>query len=342
MSSPAPQHPSGSKDDKEKKGKGFGKVLSKVKIALKRGDSSSKTQQPAPAVPAPPISKPEPVITSKPVPVSKAAEARARYEGMDGVTKVARSQLLEERAKKLAERYGLEIHSSDWIRTTTDDTVLRIDKPIRIRVRRTCHRCDATLATAKECPNCQHTRCTKCIRYPPKRTEAEKLASRERRAAFHQANKENPPLLADYSYCDKGIVLKRPSKTGGQDLYHKKPRQRVRRTCHECQALFLAGSKKCDCGHIRCTDCPRDPPKKDKYPFGYPGDAFGPSSVPRYECERCETLYPSGAERGTACKKCGHEKTDASPRALPRRVEPEPDPEILKMIQAKLDRLKVT
>ncbi|PFH58058.1 hypothetical protein XA68_14211 [Ophiocordyceps unilateralis] len=339
--SSAPRGPKG----KEKKTRGFGRVISKVMIALKRGESSkSQLRQPSatllqPTTSAAEASKPP---SSKPVPLSKAAEARARYEGLEGVTKVIRSQLLQERAKKLAERYGLEISSSDLIRTSADDTVLRMDKPIRIRLRITCHRCDTALTTSKECPNCQHLRCTKCTRYPPLRTEVEKLASRERRAAMVQAQKDNPPIMPDYSYADTGIVLKRPSKTGGQDLYHKKPRQRVRRTCHLCQAVFLTGSKKCqDCAHVRCTDCPRDPPKKNKYPFGYPGDAFAPDSVPRYECDRCETLLPLAVDMGFACRKCGHHVSDDSPRALPRKVEPEPDPEILTMIRAKLDSLKI-
>jgi hypothetical protein len=143
-------------------------------------------------------------------------------------------------------------------------------------------------------------------------------------------------------------------------LVYKKPRQRVRRSCHECDTLFKSGSKKCDkCGHARCTDCPRDPyvtlfsvfnctkltmnhsPKKDKYPIGYPGDEFGPSSIPHYECEKCKALYPTHAEHGTECRKCRHPKSEASPRAQPRKVEPEPDPEILAKLQAKLEGLKV-
>ncbi|PNY28610.1 Uncharacterized protein TCAP_01470 [Tolypocladium capitatum] len=332
MSSPAQQGPpSAPRDGREKKG--FGRVLSKVKIALTRGESSSSGAD-----------KQEPATASKATAPSAAAEARARLEVMEGVTKMARSQLFEQRAKKMAERYGLEIKASDWqsVAADGDDTVLRIDKPIRIRVRRTCHRCHVAFAADKECPGCQHVHCAKCARYPPQRTEAEQLASHMRREAIVKANKENPPIVADYSYTDEGIVLTRPSKTGGQDLVYKKPRQRVRRSCHECQALFVGGSKKCeDCGHMRCTDCPRDPPKKDKYPFGYPGDAFGPSSIPRYECGRCETLFPPDAERGTVCQKCGCEKSDDDPRALPRAVEPERDPEVLKTIQAKLDRLKV-
>ena len=84
-----------------------------------------------------------------------------------------------------------------------------------------------------------------------------------------------------------------------------------------------------------------DRPKKDWYPFGYPGDAFSPSSIPRFECQRCESLFPEGAVDGTACAKCGIEKSEASPRALPRKVEPEPDPNVLMAIRARLDSLRV-
>lgn len=199
-------------------------------------------------------------MSSQAPPPTKAQEARARYEAMQGVTRLSKSELFEERAKKLGERFGLEIKPGEWQAASSDETVLRIDKPIRMRVRRSCHRCNANFGSAKECPNCQHVRCTKCARYPPKRTEAEVIASREKRAALMKANKENQPIIPDYSYEPKEIVIKRPSKTGGQDLIYKKPRQRVRRTCHECQTLFATGSKTCEnCSHERCTDCPRDP-----------------------------------------------------------------------------------
>jgi hypothetical protein len=344
MSSPAQAGPSAPREEKEKKG--FGKMISRVKTVLKRSGEGSKRQSTistkAPKTTTAP--KTEPAKTSEPVPVSKAAEARAKYESMEGVAKLTKTQLFEERAKKLGERYGLDIKPSEWQSGSPDETVLRMDKPIRMRVRRTCHKCNATFSSAKECPNCQHARCTKCTRYPPKRTEAEIVASRERRAAIIKANKENAPIIPDYTYAykEKKIVLTRPSKTGGQDLVHKKPRQRVRRTCHECSTLYISGNKTCEkCGHIRCTDCPRDPPKKDKYPFGYPGDEFGPNSVPHYECKNCKTIYPTGADHGVACTKCGQEKTDQSPRVLPRKVEPEPDPELLKQLQARLENLKV-
>jgi hypothetical protein len=336
MSSQQQEAPSAPKEQKEKKG--LGKFLSRAKTVLKRGEGSSKrfstmsAQAGAPSKPA----------EAKSTPLTKAQEARARYEAMQGVSKLSKSELLEERAKKLGERFGLELSVNEWQTATPDDTVLRMDKPIRMRVRRTCHKCNATFSAAKECPNCQHVRCTKCSRHPGKRTEEERIASREKRAALIKAQKENAPIIPDYSVKPKQVALKKPSKTGGQDLVYKKPRQRVRRTCHECQTVFVTGIKTCDkCGHLRCTDCPRDPPKKDKYPLGYPGDVFGPKSVPHYECENCKTLYPTGADNGVACRKCGKEKSDASARAQPRKVEPEPDPEILKQLEARLGALKV-
>ncbi|TFA99273.1 hypothetical protein CCMA1212_008971 [Trichoderma ghanense] len=339
----------------EKEKTGIGRVFSKVKTAWRSGSKRQSTVAASPAAAAQGGVVAVPVtvqvtkadVVSKPSSSSHAAtrlaEARAAYEGLAGVSKLSRLELFEERAKKLNERFGLEIQPMEWQKAIPNDTVLRMDKPIRMRIRRTCHRCNATFGAGKECPNCNHARCTKCTRYPPKRTEAEIIASRERRAAKIKANRENAPIEPDYGPEDKDFVLTRPSKTGGQDLVHKKPRQRVRRTCHECNILFIAGTKVCErCSHVRCTDCPRDPPKKDKYPFGYPGDEFGPNSVPHYECAKCKTIYPQDAADGTECRKCKTPKSKASPRARPRKVEPIPDPDVLKQIEAKLDSLKVT
>ena len=136
-----------------------------------------------------------------------------------------------------------------------------MEKPIRMRVRRTCHECNATFGQTKECPNCQHTRCRKCTRYPPKRSEAEREAQRERVASKLKSQKERNLMAVDYDAASaKMPALTKKSKTGGLDLVHKKPRQRVRRNCCGCEAIILTSSKKCpNCEHDRCTDCPREP-----------------------------------------------------------------------------------
>lgn len=336
-SQPTASAPKEGKEPKEpKERKGFTKVLSRVKTALRR-DGSSKRQSVAEP------SKPAGTVKIIPPAMTRDQEARARYEAVPGVATLSKAQVFEQRAKKLGERYGLEIMPSDWQTVKPDETVLRVDKPIRMRIRRSCHRCSAGFPlNARECPNCHHIRCNSCLRQPPARTEAQLAASRERRAAILKRNKENMPIIPDYSIDPpKEIYMTKPSKTGGQELVYKKPRQRVRRTCHECNCLFSPGSKNCQCGHIRCTDCPRDPPKKDKYPLGYPGDAFGPNSVPRFECERCKTLHAADAADGTACRKCAHPKSALSPRGRPRKYEPELDEQVLKRIEERLQELKL-
>lgn len=174
-------------------------------------------------------------------------------------TKVPRSQLFAERAKKLGEAYGLELKPSEW--HTTEGTALRVEKPIRMRVHRKCHVCGASFGVSKECSQCKHQRCKQCPRVPPKRTEAQKEESRKKRAAILKERAENAPIIPDWNPDRVKIVeLKRPAKTGGQDLVYRKPRQRVRRTCCICQKLFTSGNKTCEgCQHTRCTDCPRDP-----------------------------------------------------------------------------------
>ncbi|RSL81671.1 hypothetical protein CDV31_017014 [Fusarium ambrosium] len=54
-----------------------------------------------------------------------AADAKARYEGLGGVSKLTKSQLVEERAKKLGERYELDVNISELQTGSPDDTVLR-------------------------------------------------------------------------------------------------------------------------------------------------------------------------------------------------------------------------
>lgn len=177
-------------------------------------------------------------------------------EGTDAVQRVSKAKLLEERAKKLSDRFGLRISTWEWRLEEVDETVLRTDKPICMRARWTCHRCATAFASFTICPNCDHARCTKCSRFPPEHERPS--VDNNLPAGF--PDEDEGLMIPDYNWTDAGILLTRPSKTGGQDLILKKPRRRVRRSCHECHTQFAQISKTCQkCGHIRCTDCPREP-----------------------------------------------------------------------------------
>ncbi|EFX03101.1 hypothetical protein CMQ_3030 [Grosmannia clavigera kw1407] len=341
MSSPAQGGPSA---PKEKKGVSS-RVLTRMKTMIKKAEKRISLSGPSKPGPSSPAAAEPPAggapVTAAVIPAAATVPAKKKAEaaGLEP-TKVSRMKLHEERARKLGERFGLEIQLSEW--HSTEGEALRVNKPIRMRVHRVCHECNTEFGSSKECTNCKHARCKKCPRYPPKRTEAEKVASRERRAQIVKERKENAPIVPDWDHTRKPITLTIPSKNGGRDLVYKKPRQRVRRNCCQCNKMFLAGNKKCPgCEHARCTDCPRDPAKKNKYPYGYPGDEFGAKSIPRYRCQVCKTKFPAETDNGSECAKCSHPKCADCPRLLPQRVEPEPDPEILRSIEIRMAKMKV-
>jgi hypothetical protein len=167
----------------------------------------------------------------------------------------------QERARALFAKYGLTLEPHEWM-SPRNLNVERVEKPIRMRVRRICHRCQTTYGPDKVCVNCQHVRCKKCARYPPARSKEEKEARAKAKAKGKavEGATATAAVTAGATKKQKVPLLTIPSRTGGQDLVYKPIRQRVRRTCHRCQTLFQGDSKECsNCYHIRCKKCPRDP-----------------------------------------------------------------------------------
>ncbi|EZF74561.1 hypothetical protein H105_03762 [Trichophyton soudanense CBS 452.61] len=348
------------------------------------------------------------------------------------------TSMQEERARALFAKYGLTLEPGEWITgpatgltsspagPTSHSTsngltnnisagnalnqVERVEKPIRMRVRRNCHRCLATFGADKVCVKCEHTRCKKCFRYPPSKSEtASSEPKRERAqkkivnvvssntaagagttntaattAATTNNNNNNnnnatPTPTAttgaataaasagggtasadgarDRAWeegrktCPEKIILTIPSRTGGQDLVRKPVRQRVRRTCHVCNTLFEGAATEClNCHHLRCKKCPRDPAKMDKYPDGYPGDAEPPFEPQervwrkprrrvRWTCHECSSMFTGGEK---ICLQCHHERCGDCIRDPPKKIKPEPDPEILRRVEEKLALIDVS
>ncbi|CEJ80408.1 hypothetical protein VHEMI00591 [[Torrubiella] hemipterigena] len=170
---------------------------------------------------------------------------------------VSVDQLLEERLQTLDARHGIESGTWDWHVVSREEKVLRTDKPVRMRVRWDCHRCKIPMDRDKRCTECQHSRCPMCPRNPPVRHDKEPRADLESR---DDMGNSQAPIMAEIDWNDMGVLLNRPGLPGGQELVHKPPRQRVRRMCHLCDYTFMPGNKTCEsCGHVRCSDCPRDP-----------------------------------------------------------------------------------
>ncbi|KAM5454839.1 hypothetical protein MaudCBS49596_002136 [Microsporum audouinii] len=292
------------------------------------------------------------------------------------------TSMQEERARALFAKYGLTLEPGEWITgpatgmtsspagiiaSQPSREVERIEKPIRMRVRRNCHRCLATFGADKVCVKCEHTRCKKCFRYPPSKPEAasghahtsepkkersqKKIVNVASGTAAGGGTTRDRAREEGRKTCTEKVLLTIPSRTGGQDLVRKPVRQRVRRTCHVCNTLFDGNATEClNCQHVRCKKCPRDPAKLDKYPDGYPGDAEPPFEPQervwrkprrrvRWTCHECSSMFTGGEK---ICLQCQHERCSDCIRDPPKKIKPEPDPEILRRVEEKLALIDVS
>jgi len=195
--------------------------------------------------------------TTKPVEAKEEEEVVVAPEEAkeEGPKKVLRSQIQADRARRLGERFAIHIEPFE---IKDDREILRVEKPIRMRIHRTCHKCNTTFGASKVCIKCEHTRCKSCPRFP---TKSSKSVSKDKGKG--KENDKPVDFIEPDSHWNlkEDYVLTMPSKKPGcQPLVRKLPKQRIRRNCHECQTLFVTKSKTCaNCGHVRCTECPRDP-----------------------------------------------------------------------------------
>ncbi|ORY18385.1 hypothetical protein BCR34DRAFT_654416 [Clohesyomyces aquaticus] len=339
MSSSAAAGPPGTQEERRS---GLGKYVKRMSSVFKREKPSKKSsvasstpatpstptfatakEEPtkeettaAPAVPAPstatPASPAAPAAPAAPAVPTTAPAAETEAVPAQPVTRqVNRAALQHERAKALCAKYGLTLELTNWIAPPAAPVnVQRVEKPIRMRVHRSCHHCGTTYGSDKVCAKCDHKRCKKCPRYPKKPS------------AGDEAREVQP---TDRPRKKKALTV--TSKAGGE-LVYQPVKQRVRRTCHKCQTLFIPPtSTVCEsCRHVRCTKCPREPAKLSKWPNGYPGDAEPDSETEverepdmskrvwrkprtrvRWECEECHRMF---IDSSAQCQGCGHERCD--------------------------------
>ncbi|KAL8953413.1 MAG: hypothetical protein Q9222_000726 [Ikaeria aurantiellina] len=235
----------------------------------------------------PTTSSPAPSTTQQPAEGTTAKPPNPRL----AVTAAASSAALEEKARALFAKYGLTLEPGEWTTPMKPDAE-RVEKRIRMRVHRTCHYCQSMFGPDKVCGNCKHSRCKKCPRYPKKRTKESKekdimtggaaAASTDdtilnlksltisSRATGKQISYK-PATQRVRRTCHKPKTAKYPAGYPGDSGSNVAIRERhpirthVRWTCHECSKVFQDLSRKCEgCGHERCDDCPRRPPKRQK------------------------------------------------------------------------------
>ena len=204
--------------------------------------SSNVTDKPIKEEAAPPPSVPAAISQSIRDTKSSTKPMNARY----ATTAAQSNAIQEEKARLLFAKYGITLEPGEWTAPTKGDGE-RVEKKIRMRVHRTCHRCQVTFGPEKVCTNCNHNRCKKCPKFPTRKSKP-----------------KGKGLVAGGIAGDttkgKPKVLTMPSRVTGKELSRKNPSQRVRRHCHKCDTLFVGKAIQCEgCGHERCPLCIREP-----------------------------------------------------------------------------------
>ncbi|KAL9595501.1 MAG: hypothetical protein Q9219_006399 [cf. Caloplaca sp. 3 TL-2023] len=258
------------------------------------------------------------------------------------MTAAAYGSVQEERARALFAKYGLTLEPGEWTSPIKPDAQ-RVEKKIRMRVHRSCHRCQTTFGPDKVCSNCKHTRCKKCPRFPSKKA---KKSKGEEITTIGGAAAQ----IGDTALNLKSLTI--TSRTTGKQVTYKPITQRVRRTCHMCDTLFAGKENVCaNCGHSSCRQCPRDPyarPKTEKYPEGYPGDSDynrvirerHPIRVHvRWTCHECDKMFKDLSRR---CEGCGHDRCDDCPRRPPKREKPWLNPEVVKKVEERMRTMDIS
>ena len=233
------------------------------------------------------------------------------------------------RFEGLMSKYGLQGANEDWKPTRPNaipnTAVLRVEKPVRVRIRYTCHMCQSLFRSSRSCPKCQHQRCNECSRHPPKSEGPADWNSNDIVTESYDAMSAASSKHTDSK--DDSLPPPRFSidSLEGEDEGSRPILQRAKRVCHKCRVDFEPPAAQIcsSCGHSRCYKCPRE---IASIGWPYPEDegkkmAHGeqkrervyrrPRQRVRWICEQCQTVFMEGAR---VCSECLHNRCDRCTR----------------------------
>ena len=160
------------------------------------------------------------------------------------MTAAENNRILEDKARALFAKYDMTLEIGEWTPPFKSDSI-RVEKKIRMRIHRHCHRCQTMFGADKLCAECGHTRCKKCPR-----SKMTGLKERKGKSALAGS------VVVDDRYLSSigSDALIMPYRKTWKDLGGSGSIQ-----CHKCQTAFADSAVQCEaCGHQRCARCPQD------------------------------------------------------------------------------------
>ncbi|MCJ1404043.1 hypothetical protein MMC11_007267 [Xylographa trunciseda] len=316
MSSSVPGGPDAAGGDKQP---GFSRFMRRASKVL-RSSSNRTSIAGAPETTAPPpASAPAQSAVSKASTASRPQQAKRPLAQPTELavpsiptSAAAYNKQQEEKARALFAKYGMTLEPGEWTPVWKGDAG-RVEKH--------------------------------CPRFPTKSSKDPEPKSTAAGAMPMAASSGPAPNIRTRT---KSLTL--PEQLTGNELIRRTPVHRVRRTCHKCNTVFIGKATECtSCKHLRCPRCPREPPKLQKFPYGYPGDTVETFPLAertlrpirtrtRYQCHECKKLF---LEHEKICGGCKHERCEHCLRQPPKKVKPEPAPEVLQSVEQRMGRMQL-
>jgi hypothetical protein len=219
-----------------------------------------------------------------------------------------------ERTRRLLAKYGLSIEAQDWMPTALPTTVLRVEKPIRMRVRYTCHMCEHPFGVERNCKTCDHKRCADCPRHPSRRN---KMTSDGNKENFEFGKNTVTARKREHEELERNTHSRSRGESQAISDEPTPVMQFFQHSCHKCKTTFEQRGRLCNsCGHWRCARCPRDlaewKQSVSREEQLRPERVYRqPRQRIRWICDHCQSTFTEG---NRVCAECLHKRCDACQR----------------------------
>jgi len=215
----------------------------------------------------------------------------------------AHSTQQEEKAKLLFAKYGFSLEARDWTpsnRTGVGETTW-VEKKVRVRIHRECHKCKTSFGNSKVCISCDHVRCKSCPRWPPVAIKKDATATVSSTTTTVAPSTRAPEVKAT-------VTAVAPASGSFETSASESEKENV----------ALSGSNSPGTFSLLTVDSVEQNELERERHLTKVHQRRGadvvyrpPHHRVRRKCHKCDTLFNG---RATDCENCGHQRCPNCPR----------------------------
>nr|OQO15360.1 hypothetical protein B0A51_18376 [Rachicladosporium sp. CCFEE 5018] len=249
------------------------------------------------------------------------------------------SDSLDDKARMLFAQYGVAYTP---VRRTTEEPprkVRRVEKPIRIRLRWSCHECSTPLGLQGLCGGCGHRKCGKCVKEPPKKVRDVIEGAKENVKEDVEMGNVKEIARELHAGTTRDSIPAAPRTDPTRQVFGGLPEPLAVLEANDPNSNSMLPLLSANTPMLMYTLKPngrggtnivhriRNAPFIDRV-YKKPRQRI------RWTCERCQTPF----REHEVCQSCDHARCDNCIRDPSQKVTSEADPSVVRRLQARLGR----